>query len=307
MLVALLACVVLPASGAALIVAPGSVVAVRSSANLREGLAVQRELSFSPTQPHGSTVIHINDFRRFQRVTGFGAAMTDTSAWLIQDRLTGSARTALYDDLWGPTGADMSFLRIPMGATDFTVHERPYSYDDLPRGQSDPALRHFSVAHDRAYIIPAIQQALVRNPNLTMLANPWSVPGWMKSNDALDNSKHSGVLLHADLGPFAQYFVKFLQAYAAAGIKIGAITPQNEPGNATQYPGMELPADREARLIATWLKPALAKAGLNPGSTAMTRGGARMGARTPRPSARARNVARSPGSRGTATSGARRR
>ncbi len=86
----------------------------------------------------------------------------------------------------------------------------------------------------------------------------------MKSNDALNNSHHSGVLLHADLGPFAQYFVKFLQAYAAAGIKIGAITPQNEPGNATQYPGMELPADREARLIASWLKPALSAAGLHP-------------------------------------------
>ena len=264
MLVGLLAVLAVPGSAPALIVSPGSVVVVRSSANLREGLTPQRSLTFSSTKPRGSTVIHVNDFRHFQRITGFGAAMTDTSAWLIQDRLTGGPRTALYDDLWGPAGADMTFLRIPMGATDFTVHERPYSYDDMPRGKTDPNLRHFSIAHDEAYVIPAIHEALARNPNLTMLANPWSVPGWMKSNDALDNRQHSGVLLHADLGPFAQYFVKFLQAYAAAGIKISAITPQNEPGNATQYPGMELPADREARLIASWLKPALATAGLHP-------------------------------------------
>ncbi len=262
LLVALLTWAVLLAAPASPDVPPRTVLVVRSSADLREALAAQPTLKFVPTKPFGSIVIHVNDGRHYQRVTGFGAAMTDTSAWLIQDRLTGAARTALYDDLWGPAGADMTFLRIPMGASDFTVHERPYSYDDLPRGQSDPHLRHFSIAHDEVYIIPAIRQALARNPKLTMLANPWSPPGWMKSNDALDNRKDSGVLLHSALGPLAQYFVKFLQAYAAAGIKIGAITPQNEPGNATQYPGMELPADREARLIASWLAPALAAAGL---------------------------------------------
>ena len=253
-----------PADAAAPVVSPGSVLVVRSSANLHEALAAQPTLRFGSSPPAGSTVIHVDDHRHFQRITGFGAAMTDTSAWLIQDGLTGAVRTALYDDLWGPVGADMTFLRIPMGATDFTVHGRPYSYDDLPRGQTDPNLRHFSIAHDEAYIIPAIHAALARNPRLAMLANPWSVPGWMKANDALDNSHHSGVLLHADLGPFAQYFVKFLEAYAVAGIEIGAITPQNEPGNATQYPGMELPAAREARLIGSWLKPALAAAGLRP-------------------------------------------
>jgi glucosylceramidase len=263
-LVTSLACVLGPAYAAAPILPPGSVLVVRSSANLHEALAAQPSLRFSSTQPRGSTVIHVNDHRHFQRITGFGAAMTDTSAWLIQARLTGAARTALYDDLWGPTGADMSFLRIPMGATDFTVHGRPYSYDDMPRGQSDPHLRHFSIAHDEAYVIPAIREALARNPRLAMLANPWSVPGWMKANDALDNRHHTGDLRHGALGPFAQYFVKFLQAYGAAGIRIAAITPQNEPGNATQYPGMELPADREARLIASWLRPALTAAGLHP-------------------------------------------
>jgi O-glycosyl hydrolase len=89
---------------------------------------------------------------------------------------------------------------------------------------------------------------------------------WMKSNDSLDNPNALGMLLSSDYGPFAQYFVKFIQAYESNGVPIEAITPQNEPSSgtvATNYPGMTLPAPDEAQFIDRYLQPALRSAGLN--------------------------------------------
>ena len=84
-------------------------------------------------------------------------------------------------------------------------------------GATDPQLTHFSVAHDEAYILPALRAARKLNPRLYLEGVPWSPPGWMKTNDGLDNFHHAGALLPRYYRAFANYFVKFVQAYAAAG------------------------------------------------------------------------------------------
>jgi O-glycosyl hydrolase len=142
----------------------------------------------------------------------------------------------------------------------------PYSYDDLPTGESDPSLADFSIAHDVPYIIPAVKQALATNPQLEILASPWSPPAWMKANDSLDNQNGQGSLLPSAFGSFADYLVKSIEAYEAAGVPIAAITPQNEPSSGqlgTSYPGLTLPEPDEARLIGVYLRPALRAADLD--------------------------------------------
>jgi glucosylceramidase len=138
-----------------------------------------------------------------------------------------------------------------------------YSYDDMPAGQTDPNLTNFSISHDLPYIIPTLQQALQINPGLEVEANPWSSPGWMKSNAALDNKNNTGTLLPADYDAYARYIVKFIQAYQAQGIPIAAIAPANEPTTPTQYPGLNLPEPNEATFISQNLAPALSSNHLN--------------------------------------------
>jgi O-glycosyl hydrolase len=128
----------------------------------------------------------------------------------------------------------------------------------------DPTLANFSIGHDLGYIVPDLKQALALNPGLKLMANPWSPPGWMKANGQMNNTNHAGTLLASSYGPLAQYFVKFLQAYAAQGVPIFAITPQNEPTFATAYPGMEFSEQNEANFVANNLGPALAQANLSP-------------------------------------------
>jgi glucosylceramidase len=208
------------------------------------------------------SVIAVSDGVRYQQVRGFGAAMTDSSAWLLMTQLPASQRDRVFDSLFGPAGIGLNYIRVPMGASDFSANRQPYTYDDVPGGEADPTLANFSIAHDLAYIIPALRKARALNPSLRLIANPWTPPAWMKANGRLDNADHSGQVLPSAYPALAQYFVKFLQAYADEGVDIDAITPQNEPNVPAHYPGAELDPIGEGDFIYTYLAPALRGAGL---------------------------------------------
>jgi len=223
-------------------------------------LAPEADLDFT-AGPGTGTVVNVNPNTLYQRLEGVGGAMTDSSAWLINTKLTPVQRKALMDNLFTRTGGGigLSYLRLPMGASDFAL--KSYTYDDLPTGQTDPTLANFSISHDTAYILPVLQQALALNPQLRFMGSPWSAPAWMKTNASLN----AGALLPVYRQAFADYQVKFVQAYTAAGIPIDAITPQNEPMNEnSSYPTMSMPAADQKIFVRDYLGPALARAGLTP-------------------------------------------
>lgn len=240
----------------------------QTNANLSQALTTLPPLRFKlGSPPRRVRVITIHDTQRFQTMQGFGAAMTDTSAWLIWDKLTPRRRSSLMRKLFapGPSGIGISYVRVPIGASDFTQGRTPYSYDDLPSGQSDPTLANFSIAHDTAYILPVLRAMRSIDPRVTTLASEWSPPPWMKANGSFGNpGPPSGSLLPVDYPVLAQYFVRFLSAYAAAGVPIQAITPQNEPEQLTNSAGMDFTESQEARFIGSDLIPALNAAHLRP-------------------------------------------
>jgi hypothetical protein len=167
---------------------------VQTTASLFQRLTPLHDVWFTPGRPKGIPVINVDDRVRYQRVTGFGAALTDSSAWLIHDELAPPARAAVMDAVFSRAGIHLDFLRLPIGASDFTAGGRPDSYDDLPPGQTDPQLRHFSVAHDDAYIVPTLRQMVRIDPRVQTLATPWSPPPWMKTNESFDNLDRLGSL-----------------------------------------------------------------------------------------------------------------
>ncbi|MEU0242879.1 discoidin domain-containing protein [Streptomyces sp. NPDC006235] len=211
--------------------------------------------------PSGSTIT-VDTTRKYQPMTGFGASFTDSSAWLVGTKLSAAKRNALMRDLFSRRdGIGLSFLRQPMGASDFTVNGN-YSYDDMPAGESDPTLADFTIDHDRSYTIPLLKQARQINPRLTLMATPWSPPGWMKTSDSMNG----GRLKPDAYQPYADYFAKFLKAYAAAGVPVRYVTPQNEPlHNTSSYPSMSLTADEAKTFINDNLAPTLRKHGLSTG------------------------------------------
>lgn len=238
----------------------GAVAVTMTTSDLHRALTQMPAIDFLRRRPLRQ-ILHVDASARFQRVTGFGAAMTDSSAWLIAG-LPDRTRDRVMQALFGPTGDRLSFVRVSIGASDFSATGEPYSYDDLPLGESDPTLARFSIAHDEPYVLPVLRQMLVINPRVWVLGSPWTAPPWMKANDAYDNLYQRGFLLPEMYGPYARYFVKFVQAYRNAGVSVNAVTPQNEPNAWTNYPGMMLDAPAEITFVTQYLRPALADAGL---------------------------------------------
>jgi glucosylceramidase len=202
----------------------------------------------------------------YQVMNGFGASITDSSSYVMTKYLSADALQQAMVKLFDPNeGAGLNFLRQPMGASDFSSVGN-FSYDDNA-GNADPTLANFNITQDLKATIPLLKQSLAINPAIFILATEWSPPAWMKNNHSMNGSGSGGGdpgLNPADYETLAQYFVKFVQAYAAQGITVNAVTPQNEPQNgAAAYPGMDLNAPSELQLIAQNMGPAFKSANLS--------------------------------------------
>src|ERR1039458_8337425 len=164
----------------------------------RRLLQPQSALTFSPATG-GSNCVVVDETQVYQQIEGFGAAFTDTTGYNLNEIAKPLARTNALLNLFtrNSGGIGLSFMRIPMGASDLAHFQ--YSYDDVPPGQTDTNLSLFSIAHDQADIIPLIQQPRQFNPQIKLMANPWSPPGWMKSS----GSMIGGTLLSSMYGSFA--------------------------------------------------------------------------------------------------------
>jgi glucosylceramidase len=196
-------------------------------------------------------VITVNPNTTYQSMVGFGASFTDAAAWNV---FNSPRRDEIMNALFNPTtGVGLNWLRQPIGSTDFS--RSFYTYDD---GAPDPTLSRFSIAHDNAYILPLVRQARALNPQLTIMASPWSAPAWMKTN----NNLIGGSLSDSQIGVYADYLVKFAQAYGAAGAPIDYMSVQNEPNfSPPGYPGMLMSAGQQSTIINN-LVPKLRAAGL---------------------------------------------
>ena len=221
-------------------------------------LAKRESLSLVAATTSPVPTIRLNSARRFQSMIGFGASLTDASAHILLHRMSVAQRDALLDDLFGVQGIHFGILRLTIGSCDLWASE--YSYDDVPKGQTDPSLSHFSLARAESDIVPLVRMALARNPDLKLIATPWSAPGWMKSS----GSMLGGTLKNENYNVYSAYLTRYLQEMRAAGIKIDYLTVQNEPNfTPPDYPGMVMTAAMRTRFVTQYLAPKLRQAALD--------------------------------------------
>ena len=214
--------------------------------NFTGGLAVQPVITVDTTQT-------------YQTIDGFGYALTGGSAQLIYGLPT-AQRQALEQELFttDSNNIGVSYLRLTIGASDMSA--RVFSYDDnASPSKPDTTLANFTLSDDNLYLVPLLKEILAINPSIKLLGCPWSPPAWMKSN----NSPAAGSLLPQYYSVYAQYFVKYIQAMAANGIKIDAITPQNEPLNANNNPSNVMQDTAEDIFVRSYLGPAFQTAGIS--------------------------------------------
>lgn len=260
------------------IVGAQSISAYQTTPDLLEALSPIHGLRFSTKSEPGLTapLIRVDDSQKFQEIDGFGASLTDSAAWLFAKKLTPAQTDAAFKSLFSrKDGIAVNFLRQPIGSSDLAVTF--YSYDDLCQqtdnacttgaSVSDPELAHYSLVHDQEYVLPLLKKALVINPAIYIMLTPWSPPGWMKTSGSMLGS-NPDTKQHSSLRPefyaaFANYLVKTVQGYQAAGVPVYALSAENEPLFAPPtYSGMQMLATEQAAFFGNDLGPAMAAAGL---------------------------------------------
>jgi glucosylceramidase len=189
------------------------------------------------------TKVTLDSSVTYQTMDGFGAAMTESSAYLIKN-LDVEKQELIMQDLFGEEGINIGFVRIPMGASDFALSN--YSYNDLEDGQTDLDMEHFTLERDEQYVIPMLQMAKQVNEDILFLGSPWSAPAWMKTT----NTMNGGSIKNEYLDAYVKYFVKFIQGYQEKGLDIYAVTPQNEPlHQTTNYPTMYMNSQQQLSFV----------------------------------------------------------
>jgi glucosylceramidase len=205
----------------------------------------------------GKAGIQINPKEQFQTIDGFGYTLTGGSSQLIL-ALAPAKQKALLTELFGTSinSIGISVLRIAVGASDLDVNV--FSYDDVPAGQKDETLEHFSLKASEKDLIPLMQSIKKINPSIKFMATPWSPPAWMKDNQV----SKGGSLLPQYYGVYAKYLVKYLKSMEALGLPFDYLTPQNEPLHPGNNPSLLMLASQQNEFIKNHLGPAFKKAGV---------------------------------------------
>jgi glucosylceramidase len=221
-------------------------------------LAEMEDRAFEPLdQPDENyPTIMIDVDKTFQTIEGFGGAFTDASADTFakmseeeQERFL----KACFDPL---EGNGYTLCRTTIHSCDYAAEM--YTYAEV---EGDKELKHFTIDHDRQFRIPFIKRALeAAKGNCKIYASPWSPPAWMKTNNDM---LHGGKLKPEYAQTWADYFVKYVQAYEQEGIPIWGLTVQNEALAVQVWESCVFTAEEERDFVRDYLGPTLKKSGLS--------------------------------------------
>lgn len=212
-------------------------------------------LQWKPAGAISSDAIVLDPSTTRQQILGFGAAMTDATCYVLS-LLSSSQREAVFHEIFDSSEMGMNVCRTCIGASDYSRSLYSFDESDTP----DPELKKFSIDHDKAYILPMLREARKHNPDLFLFSSPWSPPGWMKPSKTM----LGGAMRKTSFDPYAQYFLRFLQAYKAEGVPIEAVTVQNESDAEQEgkMPACLWAQEAEMEFVAKHLGPTLRRSGL---------------------------------------------
>jgi glucosylceramidase len=214
------------------------------------------------TESTANAAVTINDGNTYQTWEGFGGAFNEKGwSYLTSQQMKDQAIQLLF----GKDGCNFAWGRIPIGASDYAMDR--YSLNET---SGDTTMSNFSIARDMMKLIPYIKAAQQVKSDIRFWASPWSPPTWMKTgpynpNTGASHSNFDGGVMKSDdatLKAFALYLVKFVQAYAAQGINVEAVSPQNEPNYQQNYPSCHWDTTTFVTFVGKYLGPALTSANL---------------------------------------------
>lgn len=224
---------------------------VTTSANKKQ-IEVGALLWQNSVSPRPGHTIELLPNTTFQSILGFGSALTEGACFVING-MPKDKQEALMRNLFDPSEMALNVNRTTIGASDYST--KAYTYDESD--EPDPELRKFSIAHDRQWVLPTLRHARRLNPDMFLFSSAWTPPGWMKANGTM----FGGNMRREYMAAYARYLVKFIQAYARAGIRINGLTVNNEvdTDQGGAMPQCSWPQEYEVDFVRYFLGPTLKK------------------------------------------------
>ena len=222
------------------------------------------------TVTSGNATVTVTDSSVAQTWEGFGGAFNE-AGWNYLSMLSQSDRDNALALLYGTNGAHLNIGRVPIGANDYAISR--YTDDEVASGSTDYNMTSFSLTEDMKYLIPYIKAAQAVNGSIRFWGSPWTPPTWMKTSSGSVNGTactyngtafDSGCMMDNAqvLTAYAQYFIKWVQGYAAQGITIESIGPQNEPNYFDNYPSCGWASPLFTKFVGQYLGPAFTAANM---------------------------------------------
>ena len=218
------------------------------------------------TDSTSNATVTVDDTKTSQTWEGFGGAFNEKGwSYLTTQAMKDQAIQLLF----GTDGAHFAWGRIPIGASDYALAR--YTDDEVPSGSTDTSMSSFSIDQDKKYLIPYIKAAQAVKPDIRFWASPWTPPTWMKTapfnpNTGKSNSNFDGGVMKSDdatLKAYAQYLVKWVQAFKDQGINVEIVSPQNEPNYEQNYPSCHWDTATFVTFVGKYFGPAITSASLN--------------------------------------------
>jgi len=236
----------------------GGVATLFQTAHGTSDLLTQKEdVQFYEDFDFDGPVIDVSSRVTNQAIIGFGGAFTEAAALVYQGMSATNQEKFMEKYFDAEKGIGFTLGRVHINSCDFSPSPAQWSLDDV---DGDFNLEYFdtNATHDKEAMIPLILAGMDKirqsNRELKLFASPWSPPAWMKTNGQMVGG---GKLKPECSAVWADYFVKWIDAYKAAGVPLWAVTPQNEPENAAGWEACVYTADEEADWIGNELGPKL--------------------------------------------------
>ncbi len=225
-----------------------------SSKRQKTQLQKQKSIGFEHNPNAENCCINVYTDLRYQKMLGFGSAITDSSAAVykkMSQKVKDEFITAAFDK---EKGLGLNFCRTTIGSCDFS--EDVYSYIE----EGDYELKTFDISHDKEQIIPLILQAYKQSgEKFKVFASPWSPPKFLKDNDQLN---YGGKLKEENYEVWARYFAKYVKAYRENGVNLFGVTVQNEPMASQTWESCLWTAKETAIFVRDYLSTALENEGV---------------------------------------------
>lgn len=185
----------------------------------------QPEISFYKGTTETAKSIIVDPSKTYQEWFGFGGIWTDTDIHNLM-QLPKEEQDKILQAYFNPEkGMGWNLIRLPFGSTDWESSFDFYTYDDMPRGEEDLELEHFSIQRDiDRGMFELAKRCKAINPEVLFIGSVWGVPGWMKDNKSIVYGKFEKQYTKV----YAKYLRKTIQAFKEQGIDLYAVTTQNE-------------------------------------------------------------------------------